>query len=644
MPTVRLPASHGSNSTDRRRYRPDIDGLRAIAVLAVIGSHAGVSWLAGGFTGVDIFFVISGYLICGIIFREIAAGTFSVARFYERRIRRILPALLVMLFAVTVLASWLLLPGELIRFARTLLATLFSGSNFVFWREAGYFDTNAIFKPLQHTWSLGVEEQFYLLLPPFLLLLALFSSRTSRILLIATAAVSFAVSVYLCFTDSISAFYLAPLRAWELLVGALISGDALPKLRTRTAREAASLGGLALILLPIYFLRDTRFFPGALALPSCLGAALIIAAGETGPSLAGRVLSLRPIVFIGLISYSVYLWHWPLFVFQHTDLLFVPGRLQGQGITTPILVALSLLLGYLSWRFIEQPFRSRPQKIARRTVLILTGSGTLALTTAALAVILTHGLPQRFPPPALAMSHYLDFEPGALWRQDTCFITPAVSVTQYQSDVCLAQHPDHKSLLLAGDSHAASLYPGLLAALPDYDILQANVSACTALLHEPAQRSRNCHNLFGFVFDDYLLHHHVDILLLAGEWQRPDFPALGETIAWAHQHHINVIIAGDNLDFDAPLPRLLAAAMRHARGDRTVLPLSAAQQAATDADLATLARNTWHAPYISYFAAFCQPDCPLYATDGVPITFDKQHLTLEASARYAAVIKAAIQP
>ena len=617
------------------KYRPDVDGLRAIAVLSVVAFHLQFKFVPGGFVGVDIFFVISGYLISAIIMRDIAHDRFSILGFYERRIRRIFPAMLAMFAIVTALATWLLLPREVVTYAWSLLAALFSGSNFFFWHQVGYFDVANAYKPLLHTWSLAVEEQFYVLFPPFLLVLRKFAPRHTRLALFTLTAASLIASIFVVRQDATPAFYFAPLRAWELMFGTILSQHYLPQLRRPLTRHVASLAGLILILGPCFLYTKRTPFPGLNALPPCLGAALLIAAGETGPSIGGRFLAWRPVVFVGLISYSFYLWHWPVMAFQSSSYLFVPQRFVGHHVVRPVLLLIIFILAVLSWAFVERPFRSGLLR-TRRSLFLSAAAATGLLSLAAIALIASDGLPNRFPPDALAVAGYANEDIDGPWRHGSCFLTPNIPSAKFQKDVCLAQHPRRLSVLLLGDSHAASLYPGLVAALPDHDILQANASACLGLIVQPPSHSNNCQQLMAFAFDDFLVNHHVDTLLLAGRWEPASYRALGTTIGWAHEHNIPILLVGPNLEFNSPLPRTLATAIRSGHPENLKDAVNDAPRD-VDRDLTRLAQR-WHVPYVSFFANFCHTDCPVYAAPLVPFTSDLAHLTLRGGALYSSVI------
>ena len=624
-------------------YRADIDGLRALAVVAVVCYHASLSFASGGFVGVDVFFVISGYLISSIIMRDIGQNRFSVLTFYERRIRRIFPAMLAMFVVVSAFAYRLLLPSELVTYGQSLLAALFSGSNFFFWKQNGYFDAANIYKPLLHTWSLSVEEQFYLLFPPFLLLLQKFAQKKMKAAIVSLAILSFAASALIARDNQTAAFYFTPLRAWELLIGTILSQKYLPQMRSDLSRNTASILGVLSILLPMHFYTEATHFPGFAAVPPCVGAALIIAAGEGGPSVIGRVLSWRPIVFIGLISYSIYLWHWPLVVFQTSDLVLVPGAYLDRHIVRPAILVGSIVLGYLSWRFIEQPFRAGKTRMSRPKLFILAGSSALVLSVFAGTMIAAKGVPSRYRQDALALAKYLNEPIKEPWRQDVCFISPpSSSFADYQKGTCLAVGAK-PSLLLVGDSHAASLYSGLKSAFPDRNVMQATAAGCRALIIELPDQSRDCRALRKFIFGEFLPANHVGTLVLASRWTPGDFDGIGQTVAWAQRRNLQVFLIGPNPEFDAPLPKILARALRQGTPESSALSHLKPDPGRTDQKMAVLSRTVWHVPYVSFYKAFCSPDCPLQLEPQVPLTFDDDHLTLRSAKLFGLYIRGRVQ-
>jgi len=357
------------------QYRPDIDGLRAIAVLAVLFCHAELG-LPGGYVGVDVFFVISGYLITGLILKDLRLQRFSMLDFWERRIRRILPALAATLVATLAAAWFVMLPDDYVGLGKSTVAVALLSANLYFWRDTGYFAQVAEEKPLLHTWSLAVEEQFYLFVPFGLALIWwLWRGRYLMPLLALATLLSFLLSVSLPPGRANVNFYFLPTRAWELFAGSLLAIR--PQFGLNPgARTKGFLGliGIVLILWPcITYTKETPF-PGMTAIPPVLGAVLIIWSGTGGTGgLVTRMLASRPMVFIGLVSYSLYLWHWPLLAFARYLAITPPGPWLRGG-----LVAASIPLAILSWKYIETPFRKRSSSPGRRMVLAC-GFATLLL-------------------------------------------------------------------------------------------------------------------------------------------------------------------------------------------------------------------------------------------------------------------------
>jgi peptidoglycan/LPS O-acetylase OafA/YrhL len=382
--------------TAAHTFRADIQGLRGVAVLAVVAYHADERLLPGGFVGVDIFFVISGFLITGILTRELARGEMTLLGFYQRRVRRLFPALFVMLAVVLLAGAALLSPRDYSELARTALSTVFFVSNVDFYLLSGYFEGEAAEKPLLHTWSLAVEEQFYILFP--LLLAFLFKTvRQHLALIVAIGALgAFAVSVWGAQDHRTAAFYLTPFRGFELAIGAVLALAPAPARLSGGARAAASLTGLALMAASFVLISRATPFPGFAALAPCLGAALVIFAGMDGRSLGGRAISFPALTFFGAISYSLYLWHWPILAFARHYLGKAPEPWQAA-----ILVAAAIGAATASWRFVEQPvLRSR---WSRTTVFALAAMGMALVSAGALAIRAAEGAPARFNPAAQAL-------------------------------------------------------------------------------------------------------------------------------------------------------------------------------------------------------------------------------------------------
>ena len=423
-------------------YRPDIDGLRTVAVLPVVLFHAGVGLFSGGYVGVDIFFVISGYLITNILAHEMAEGRYSILEFYRRRARRIFPALVVVGLCTLVLGYAVLAPDALVDLGKSAVAIALFASNVFFWKSVGYFEAGNAIKPLLHTWSLAVEEQFYIVFP--LLLWPLRSHR--KYLLTALwigAAASLAVAVVLVPWKPSAAFYLPMGRAWELLVGGLIAVGAVPAVRSAAVREIAGWSGVALIAAPMLLYTAATPFPGWAAVPPCVGAGLLIWSGGAGT--VSRLLGTGPMVAVGKMSYSLYLWHLPVLEF---------GKyLYGAALPIGAALGLSLLslgLAALSLRFIERPFRhSRPPARANRLAgIAFVLLGLFGLT--AFAIVAADGVPRRI---GGASAMLLDAAKDKQRHHAECLSVGDKNVPPEQACHLGAEGAPAK-VLLWGDSHA----------------------------------------------------------------------------------------------------------------------------------------------------------------------------------------------
>jgi peptidoglycan/LPS O-acetylase OafA/YrhL len=426
------------------KYRADIDGLRAVAVLPVVFYHFQIAPFTGGFVGVDIFFVISGYLITSLIHCEILSGAFSPARFYERRIRRILPALFLMMLVTTAVAGSVLFPQDLMNYARSLVATALFGSNFFFWSTVDYFDIVAERKPLLHTWSLAVEEQFYLLYPALFWLLRGASQRKLVLIVGAIFLVSLGGSIWALRFAPVSDFYLLPFRAWELMLGAMLALT--PVKSSGRTSSALAWSGLALLLFSVFAFSVDTPFPGEYALLPCIGAACLIYAGPD--TIVGRALSLRPVVLIGLISYSLYLWHWPLLIFARYVVL--RDFLLWEKLA---LILLSGLVATLSWAYVEKPFRTLG-KIPSRFLLPLAGGGIGIFVVASIAGEFSRGLPQRFD------RAFRSLVEATVRMPDQCQAPHSVGSHRF----CRigAQDITPATFVMWGDSHAGAVLPAFM--------------------------------------------------------------------------------------------------------------------------------------------------------------------------------------
>lgn len=458
------------------RYRPDIDGLRALAVVPVILFHAHVPGFSGGYVGVDVFFVISGYLISTIIMGQLARGKFSFVEFYARRVRRIFPALVLVLIACLVTGWIILLPTEYMQLGKHVSAGCGFVSNFVLWSESGYFDTNAETKVLLHLWSLGIEEQFYLVWP---LLLFSFGVKRVRLILFGGIGVSFVLGLVMVRDHAVGAFYNPATRFWELFAGGLLAhldlehGAAMTRLRERPAtRNAMSIAGALLVAAGLVFLDKNQPFPGWRALLPVAGAFLLIAAGPA--AVVNRfVLSNRLAVWIGLISYPLYLWHWPALAFARIVEALPPAF----RVRTACVIG-SILASYLTYRFVERPLRSggaAPKLFAGN--LALLGAGLVVLFGGGFAAARgpwnVDNVEQRFT--------YDDFATKECRRAEASLFVPAFDNGR---DNCVYTKPIGSKVDVAvlGDSHSSRIFIGLQDAWPDASLMMLGRGNCMPYL------------------------------------------------------------------------------------------------------------------------------------------------------------------
>ncbi|WP_395675289.1 acyltransferase family protein [Inquilinus sp.] len=605
-------------------YRKDIDGLRAVAIVPVVLYHAGLSVLGGGFIGVDVFFVISGYLITSILADEIGRGDVSILGFYERRARRIFPALFVMLLVSIVVSAAILLPFDLRAFSRSVIATVSFTSNILFHLESGYFAAPSELKPLLHTWSLAVEEQFYILFPILLVLLSRTGRRTRNAALVAIAALSFAVNLWGVRPHPSATFYLLPARAWELLLGSLLALNILPVPAGRGLREIAAALGLALIGTGMLTLSAADPFPGWNATLPCIGAALIIWAGIGGDSLGGRLLGLQPLVFVGRISYSLYLWHWPVIVFVKytTNRALSPAE-------AGIAVAVSLVAATLSWRFIEQPFRGK-NRFTRRGIFTASAMAAALLLSVGAVGYGTKGWPQRFPEALPIIAKYAEYPASfGMLRRDTCFLREDQPAADYDRNACYGgASPD---VLIWGDSLAAHLYRGLSAqaSRARLTIGQATQSLCAPVLNLPAYYIAGCK-----AFNDRILglirQDPPRTVILAGRWEvvgLDGIARLGDTIAALKSAGSEVIVVGQSPIFPAPAYALYIKALHN---DSVAAPVAENDYGPLNRRVAEVAERNG-AAFFAPERLFCSGGRCRIQRDGVLLFWDTSHLTEEGS-------------
>ena len=621
-------------------YRPDIDGLRAVAVLAVVLNHLSSSLVPGGFVGVDVFFVISGYLITGIIGREIDEGQFTFARFYERRARRIFPALFAMLAATLTAGYFLLLPSDYVRAFQGALATVFFASNIVLWKEhAGYFEaTDTKLDPMLHTWSLAVEEQFYVLFPVFLLICYRYFRRHIPLILLVCAAVSLAGAALLVKTNSTAAFFLSPLRAWELLGGALLATGFLPHIGSRVVREVTVAGGLIAILFACFAYSDRTVFPGLSAIAPVLGAVAVIHGGSSGPTLAGRILKWRPVVYIGLISYSLYLWHWPLIVLTQYANAMDP--------LTPYLVPLflaSLLVASASYHFIEQPLRRGTTERSPMALPLTAGLAGLLVIFCTVGLV-KRGFPSRFDAQVIS----LDKARSPLIPYSQCGTRPP------QSACFLGFATGEVNTVLWGDSHLLSFAPVLQEVL-----LQAKIKAvflpypgCAPLFDATSSTAPGCADSQTAVKKYLLEHPEIKTVVMAAFWSRY-FSELGPvkmardhteesvglaaaqtglrtTLQWLQQNDRAIFLIGPVPAYKKDVPAALA--VQTITGKSFIRSTYSEEKFfnAPFLDIVDEFKTASSFRYVSPIDELCTKEC-LLIKDGITLYRDSHHLSIKGA-------------
>jgi len=617
------------------KYRAEIDGLRAVAVIPVILYHAGFELFSGGFVGVDVFFVISGYLITTIIHDEIKTRTFSIAHFYERRARRILPALLFICLLCIPFAWLWMLPAAFKDFGQSLVAVNLFSSNILFARESGYFVAAAELKPLLHTWSLAVEEQFYLFFPLILLAFRRFRDATLLGILAVISLLSLALAEFASHAYPTANFYLLVTRAWELGVGALLA-IVMPYMRRPGAflEQGLPILGLLLVGFAVFYFDASLPFPGVWGLIPVLGTALIIA--YTRPTtLVASILSLKPVVTIGLLSYSAYLWHQPLFAFARLT------RVD----STPVyllLSASSIVLAYFTWRFIEAPFRNR-RNFSRRQILGMSLSAAAILMAVGATISFKDGFDYRYNEQQQSLLAFGDYDYAGAYREGECFLYTEQSFEAYQAD-CFASAEKQNVVAIWGDSQAAALSFGLRERVPHFTQLTA--SACPPLLNYRKKARPNCREINDFALRK-LGELKPERIVLHASWKSE----YGRQSGSLEDLLVNtlsrlkratpgseIIVLGNSPQWRPSLPEQMVAARLSLEARAVLEPSAYAEFQAIDERVRKIAGNAG-VSYISILERYCvQQGCLTsleYAGQLEPFVWDRRHLTRASSREIA---------
>ncbi|XOV81462.1 MAG: acyltransferase family protein [bacterium] len=642
-------------------YRKDIDGLRAVAVLPVVFYHAGFATFSGGYVGVDVFFVISGFLITSIIFRDIQAQQFSYRQFYARRVRRLFPALFSVVLASCVAAHFLLLPEELRDFGQSVFSIVLFASNFLFWSEAGYFAAAAELKPLLHTWSLAIEEQYYLLFPVFLLAIQQLRNPPYLLCVWALLLLSFGVSLWSVSAAPDAAFYLLPSRMWELLLGSVLAMK-MPVLRFQALAEVLAAAGLVLILYAVFAFDAGTPFPGAAAFVPCLGTVFILVAGAQYQCVVTRLLSVPALVFVGLISYSLYLWHWPLIVFTKHYL----GTPLAPEIVVMVVVA-SLGLSVLSWRFIEQPFRGAGALMSTTGLFRgAVGVGAMLVVTG-LVFDLSRGLPQRLPESIAGITATSTERPLVNERCGQGLAHNSFS----DPDCRLLSNGPEPSIVIWGDSHASVLLPAIRQGLQRVgrNAVYTIANGCAPLLGVERTIQRrgdsaqyvSCLDHNHAVFERLTASASIDTVVVAARWgfhaQGLEVPgqegaprflqsgseravsaadnrvlftaALTDTLKRLSQAGKTAVVLGAVPEASGHVPDLLAKSFWHGRAVLPSQPLAdfLERQAPVYEALEQTASSAATIVFVPLHQPFCDAGVCIFSYQDRPLFFDDNHLS-----------------
>ncbi|OHV76832.1 acyltransferase family protein [Rhizobium sp. LCM 4573] len=603
------------------KYRPDVDGLRAVAILPVLLFHSGVSGFSGGFVGVDVFFVISGYVIAMSLLSDLENGKFSIFRFYAKRVRRIFPALFVTVAVTCVIAYLLFIPSYFLDFSKSLLATSIFMSNMYFWKASGYFAADSVFSPLLHTWSLSVEEQYYIFMPIATFIIYRFLGKRWLLTLLPVILVSFALSVYATTTAPTANFYVLPTRAWELLIGAALALGTIPVVRSRWLAEVIGFLGLGLIAFAVFTFDETTPFPGLNALYPCLGSVLLIYIGKSpARPLATSILSLPPMVGIGLISYSLYLVHWPIVSFFRYQTLDHPTTIQAFAI-----VAASFILAYLSWRFVEQPFRT-PNPAITQPRLLAGGVAAIVVFAAAGAVgIASEGFPGRRP----------DFTEQKIagheqWNQGKCFLSNDPDYRKWSADDCAITQSDGPAALLWGDSFAAQYVPGIAAnsARIPMKIFQYTAAGCPPIISYYSYARPRCTE-FNANALKIIKDLNIDTVILSARWtdlQLRGLDQLESTLAQLKPLGTKVYVIGQSPQFSTSVQ-----VIAYAKGSRDPDAVDKWKIFFDPAINAEIKRYAGTAAFIDPLPSLCSGlECP-YREKGQYLYEDAEHFSVEGS-------------
>lgn len=602
-------------------FREDIQGLRALAVLSVVVYHISPFHLPGGFIGVDIFFVISGYLIMGQIYSKVQKSAFSFSDFYVKRFKRLFPAYFATVALSSIFAFYYFLPGEFSKYAWSLVASCLYVSNFYFFTKSGYFDSELQGSPLLHTWSLSVEEQFYVIMPIIMVLAFGIYKRFSLLILGGLATLSFALCIYLTYNDVSLAFFASFTRFWQFILGGAIAIYSLHIQKHRFLSEVVATSGVLTLLASCVLITHDEF-PGIKAIIPTLATVAVLAFSRQG-LLIYRLLALKPVEFIGNISYSLYLWHWPIIIFYQLHF-----ETELKAVDKLTILALSIILGALSYYLIEKRFRKRlsPSEPSSKNVYF-----RVAATSTGLCLVvygLTHVMPMRFSEQQVKYEQFMENHEADYFRPGVCFLTSKQpNISYFNKKACLIPQKEKENILLVGDSHAAHWYAGLEAnKKPNQTISQITASGCKPTISYHGKK--RCTDLMHYAFEQEIPSGKYDKIIISARWKIDDLPWLLKTLDIVKEMETEVTVLGPIIEYTQPLPRILAHSDFEEKLVRTRKHEFIEK---VDTEFANKLSKR-QVTYVSILSNICasKENCKTLV-EGSPIQFDYGHLTKEGS-------------
>ncbi|WP_017445395.1 acyltransferase family protein [Gayadomonas joobiniege] len=606
-------------------FRPDIQGLRALAVIAVVIFHIKPSFLSGGYIGVDIFFTISGYLIISHIAKQMEKGSFSFVDFYCRRVKRLFPVLFVTCVLTSLFAYQLFLFQEFKDYIFSALSSMFYISNFWFYSQSGYFDSGLESSPLLHTWSLAVEEQFYILFPLILFLFFKVGKKWVPWGLTFIGLISLGFSELVLSFDSALSFYASPLRFWQFIAGGFISLYLKEIKINHFVSQIFGLSALIILLCCLFIYDGNTRFPGVSAIIPTLATCYLLMDYSNG-ALHTKLLSIKPAVFIGNISYSFYLWHWPTIVFY--KILYLSTNVSK--LDAIILFLSSLLLGWVSYTFIEQKFRYI--NIGNKDGPRIIGASLVLTAIFSITLLASDSLHEKkFTKQQKNYETFLTYD-TKYFRSGSCFLTSGSnSINLFDRELCISVS-NVNNVLLIGDSHAAHFYASLRSLLPNYvQLSQANSSGCAPVFN--ASGPQRCKDMFNWIATDLVKNIRFDAIIVSARWsnyieyiEKREY--LLNTLQYLKKYTDNLILIGPTIEYKLSLPYILAIEGDHfSVSDMSNLNIARK----VDRLLIQMSENL-SVNYVSLVSQLCEKNnnCKVTANE-VPITFDYGHFTKEGA-------------